>query len=325
MRTSSEMLKELLGIQHAIFCGPMGGVSCPELVASVSEAGGLGFLPIWSSSPENAAEQVVATRALTDQPFAVNLRADINTTEHVEAAVEAGTTLVHTFWGSPEPYSAAILESDATLIATVDSAGAAQIALDAGARVLIAQGTEAGGHVLSETPLRILLDEVLKLAGDTPIVAAGGITTSEDVKVMAEAGAAGVLCGTRFVASEESLAHPDYKAALLAAGADATVRTKIFDIGWPDAPLRTLLNSTYRNWDEAGQPAQGTRPGEGDIIMRLGEGFEIPRYSMMPPMRGMSGDIEAAVMYAGMGVERVRDVETAADIVLDLASGYSGA
>ncbi|MEO0438422.1 MAG: nitronate monooxygenase [Pseudomonadota bacterium] len=323
MGTSSDKLREFLRIEHTIFCGPMGGVSCPELVAAVSNAGGLGFLPIWSSSPEDATEQVRATRALTDRPFAVNLRADLNTTEHVEAAVSAGTTLVHVFWGSPAPCSATALASGATLIATVDSAGAAQIALDAGARVLIAQGIEAGGHVLSETPLRVLLGDVLELAGDTPVVAAGGITSSEDVKTLAEAGAAGVLCGTRFVASEESLAHPDYKAALLAAGADATVRTRIFDIGWPDAPLRTLLNSTYRMWEEAGRPSPGTRPGEGEIIMRIGEDFEIPRYSMLPPMRGMSGKIEAAVMYAGVGVSRVDEIKPAAEIVLDLASGYS--
>ena len=323
MSKSVGVLKEILGIEHAIFCGPMGGVSCPELVAAASSAGGLGFLPIWFRSAQDGADLVRATRALTDRPFAINLRADVNTAEHIEAAVEAGTRLMHVFWGSPQPYAAAIVASGATLIATVDSVNAAHIALDAGARVLIAQGTEAGGHVLSETPLQVLLQDVLRVAGDTPVVAAGGIATSEDVKLMVEAGAAGVLCGTRFVASEESLAHLEYKAALLAAGADATVRTKIFDLGWPDAPLRALLNSTYQMWNEAGQPASGVRPGEGDIIMRTGDGVEVPRYSVMPPMRGMKGEIEAAVMYAGIGVERVHDVKPAADIVLDLASGYS--
>jgi nitronate monooxygenase len=320
MSAAETQLREILAIQHTVFCGPMGGVSSPELVAAVSGAGGLGILPIWSRSPDDGADLVRATRALTDRPFAVNLRADVNTAEHIEAAVEAGTHLIHVFWGSPQPYAAAIEAAGATLMATVDSADAAQIALDAGALVLIAQGVEAGGHVLSETPLQVLLAAVLELAGDTPVVAAGGIATVDDVKVMMDAGAAGVLCGTRFVASEESLAHPHYKAALLAAGTDATVRTKVFDIGWPDAPLRALSNSTYRAWDEAGQPAPGTRPGEGDVILRMSDDVEIPRYAAMPPMRGMEGEIEAAVMYAGTGVERVADVKPAAQIVQELAA-----
>lgn len=320
MSTPTQALRVMLGIEHAIFCGPMGGVSCPELVAAVSGAGGLGILPIWSRSPGDGADLVTATRALTDRPFAVNLRADVNDSEHVEAAVEAGTNLIHVFWGSPEPFAAAIAACSATLMATVDSPEAAQRALNAGARVLIAQGIEAGGHVLSESPIEELLASVLGVADDTPVVAAGGIATVDDVRVMMEAGAAGVLCGTRFVASDESLAHPDYKAALIAAGAEATVRTKVFDIGWPDAPLRALANSSYRMWDEAGQPPPGARPGEGDIVLRMSGGVEIPRYAIMPPMRGMEGDIEAAVMYAGSGVEKIRDVKPASEIVHELAA-----
>lgn len=323
MSNSTQLLLDILGLENSIFCGPMGGVSCPELVAEVSGAGGLGILPIWSQSPSDGAALVRATRALTDRPFAINLRADVNNGEHVEAAVEAGTDLIHVFWGSPQSFSAAIAASGATLMATVDSPEAAQNALDAGARVLIAQGVEAGGHVLSETPVQTLLPSVLELAGDTPVVAAGGIADADDVKAMVHAGAAGVLCGTRFVASNESLAHPYYKGALIAAGADATVRTKVFDIGWPDAPLRALSNSTYRMWDEAGQPASGGRPGEGDIVLRMDGGVEIPRYAAMPPMRGMEGDVEAAVMYAGMGVERICDVKSAAEIVRELAAGLS--
>ena len=230
--------------------------------------------------------------------------------------------MIHVFWGSPQRDVATIAESQAVLMATVDSPEAARAALDAGARILIAQGVEAGGHVLSETPLQALLASILELAGDTPVVAAGGIVTPHDVEAMKDAGAAGVLCGTRFVACEESLAHPGYKSALIAAGADATVRTQVFDIGWPNAPLRALSNSTYQMWDEAGRPASGERPGEGDVILRVGEGVEIPRYAAMPPMRGMEGEIEAAVMYAGVGVERVHDVKPAAEIVHELAAGY---
>ena len=139
---------------------------------------------------------------------------------------------------------------------------------------------------------------------------------------MVQLGASGVLCGTRFVASSESDAHPAYKQALVDAGADATARSLCYDLGWPDAPHRTLISDTYRDWVAAGSPPMGKRPGEGDVMFR-GKGLEVPRYFVSPPKAGMTGDILEGALYAGTGVERIAAVQPAAEIVRSLSAGLN--
>ena len=122
--------------------------------------------------------------------------------------------------------------------------------------------------------------------------------------------------GTRFVASVESCAHPAYKEAIVAARqVDAVHTESLFDRGWPDAPHRVLRNSTYERWRAAGSPARGNRPDEGDVVARRADGSPIPRYGVATPRNDFVGDIEAMARYAGQGVEAVRQILPAAEIV----------
>lgn len=299
--------------------GPMGGAAGPELVAAVANAGGLGMLPVWTLPPDRVADAIAETQRLTSRSFGVNLRADLVQLDHIRAALDAGATIVHLFWGDPSVSMAPVRAARAKMMATIGDAEAAAAALDVGADALIAQGVEAGGHVLSEIPLNALLEAVLPLAGDVPVVAAGGLADAHDVAEVMALGASGALLGTRFVATVESLAHEDYKQALLDAGADATPRSECFDIGWPDAPHRHLVNDTFAAWDRAGRPPPGQRPGESDTVLRMGD-LELPRYSVMPPQCGMTGDIQSAVMYAGTGVAKIGDCPSASDVIRALAS-----
>ena len=161
------------GLEVPIVQGPAGGVTGPALVAAVAEAGALGVLPIWIASPHGAARLVEATRQLTSRPFAVNLRADLVQIEHIVAALDAGIRDFHLFWGDPAPSMPPIRTAGARMIATIGDADAARAALEAGAAALVAQGVEAGGHVKGELPLRELLETVLPMAGDVPVIAAG--------------------------------------------------------------------------------------------------------------------------------------------------------
>ena len=299
--------------------GPMGGVAGPELVAAVANAGGLGILPIWHQPAQMAARAIAETQALTDSAFGVNVRADLIQIEHIRTALDAGVSIIHLFWGDPSDSMRQIDAAGARMIATIGDTEAAKIALDAGASALIAQGIEAGGHVLGDTPLRSLLESVVSMASDVPVIAAGGLADAEDVAEMIDAGASGVLLGTRFVMTEESMAHDDYKRLLLNAGADSTARSLCFDGTWPDAPHRILQNSTLAAWDSAGQPKPGSRPGEGDIVLKSDD-VSFPRYSVMPPIRGMVGDIGSAALYAGMGVAKINDCPFVADLVDELVS-----
>jgi NAD(P)H-dependent flavin oxidoreductase YrpB (nitropropane dioxygenase family) len=297
----------------------MGGVAGPRLVAAVAGAGGLGMLPIWTAPAERVGPSLDETRALTDAPFAVNLRADLAMHDHIAAAVDHGVTIIHTFWGDPSESARTVRRLGARLMVTVSDADTTKAALDAGAVALVAQGVEAGGHVFGTTPLAELLPLVADLAGATPVAAAGGLVTAEDAIAAFRLGASAAAFGTRFAATEQSDAHPDYKAALVAAGEGATAHTLCFDGGWPDAPHRVLANSTLRAWDAAGRPPPGERPGEGEVIMSAAEGRTIQRYAVTMPIRGMTGDTEAAALYAGDGVGRVDRVVSAATFVSETA------
>jgi NAD(P)H-dependent flavin oxidoreductase YrpB (nitropropane dioxygenase family) len=299
---------------------PMGGAAGPDLVAAAANAGALAILPIWFAPPDAARDAIERTRELTARPFAVNLRADLDQHDHIAMAIDAGISLFHLFWGDPAPSMAAIRRAGARMIATVGDVATTTAALNAGADALIAQGVEAGGHVWGTTPLHDLLPSVVALAGHIPVAAAGGIVDADDVVHAFALGASAAVLGTCLVVTAESAAHPDYKESLLAARAGDTVMSKCFDGFWPDAQHRTLSNSTYRMWREAGFPVAGSRPGEDDIVLRIPGVMDIPRYHAATPTADMTGDCEAAARYAGTGVGRIARVQSAAALIRDIAT-----
>ena len=122
------------------------------------------------------------------------------------------------------------------------------------------------------------------------------------------------------MASDESDAHPRYKARLLEAEARDTVLTELFDVGWAESPHRVLRNSTYERWEAAGSPPSGERPGEGEEVAG-----GMPRYASNLPLAGIEGDIEAMAMYAGQSVGAIAAVEPAAAIVERFAAALSNA
>ena len=314
----SERFAAQFGLNLPLVQGPMGGISGPRLVAAVADAGALGILPIWHLDLQRARAAIAETFDMTKRTFAVNIRADLHQQNHIACALDAGVTAFHLFWGDPAASMAAIRQGSGRMIATVSDADTTKAALDSGALALIAQGVEAGGHVFGSAPLDALLDEVLTLAGNTPVIAAGGLTDSGDVVNVLDQGAAGALLGTRFVATPESDAHEVYHRALISAQAEDTVRTCCFDISWPNAPHRVLRNSTYRRWEEAGMPAPGARPGEHASVATIAGRVEFPRYHAHPPTKAMTGDVEAMTLYAGTGVAKIASILPAAEIVREI-------
>jgi nitronate monooxygenase len=200
--------------------------------------------------------------------------------------------------------------------AQVTSAESARAALDLGADYLVCQGTEAGGHVQATRGLYETLLLVLEEARDKPVVAAGGIGNGAGVYKALAAGASAAALGTRFVATVESTAHPDYKQALVAAQAKDTALTICFHggDGW-FATHRALRNRTFVMWDVAGCPSPGKRPGESDVIATRADGSKVHRYEDTSPVPGLSGSVTECPMWAGMGVGHIKDVPAARDLV----------
>ncbi|MDX1932601.1 MAG: nitronate monooxygenase [Capsulimonadales bacterium] len=298
---------------------PTGSVAGPELCAAVSEAGALGALGLTWTEPETAREAIADVRARTDAPFQVNFALHFEP-RSLDVALDSGVPVITFSWGDAAPFTDRCHRAGAAVGVQVTSGEGARRAVASGADFLIAQGSEAGGHVQATSSLDALLPGVLALAGAVPVVAAGGIATAGQVRRYLDAGAAAVMCGTRFVATQESRAHPEYKAALVAATADDTALTVCFDGGWPYAAHRVLRNRTLREWEAAGSPPVGRRPGEGDVLAHTTNGEPIYRYEDTAPRIGMTGRIEEMCLYAGTSVAHIRDLPTAAEVVARLTA-----
>jgi len=306
----------LLGLDVPIMQAPIGSAAGPELAAAVANAGALGSVTGWVAPPASAAALVRAVLQLTDKPISVNFRSDLESHSHIDAVLDSGAELIHLFWGDPTPYAARVHGGGAKLLCTVVDADEAKQALDAGADVLIAQGWEAGGHVRGTLTTLALVPTVVDLAGPVPVLAAGGVADGRALAAMLVLGASGVVMGTRFVASDESKAHAEYKKALTSARQTETLYVAdLFDVGWPNAPHRVLRNSTVRRWEAAGRASPGARPNEGAIVAHRQDGSAIPTYGAPLPTIGLTGNIEALAQYAGQSVERVTEVLPAREII----------
>ncbi len=317
MRTA---LTELLGIGAPIVLAPMGGAVTPELAAAVSNAGGLGTLPLSWDTPDEIRSHVAEMTALTDRPFGVNLIREWDQRDRLTAALDAGAPVISLFWGDAAELVHEAHDAGAVVFVSIASADEAARAVAAGADVVVAQGWEAGGHVRGTVTTLALVPRVVDAVDPVPVVAAGGIADGRGLAAVVALGAAGAWIGTRFLAARESSIHDDYRRRVLEAVETDTYYGTLFDGGWPDAPHRALRNSTVEAWEVAGRPAPGDRPGEEDDIAARGDGTPIKRYASATPHASMTGEIEALPNWAGQGVGLVTRVQPAAEIVQELVA-----
>jgi nitronate monooxygenase len=315
-----ESLQRLLGIEHPIIQAPMGGAVSPALVATVSNAGGLGMLPGISATPDRLRAAIRATRERTDKVFGVNLVFKDDVDPLLDTVLGEAVPIVSFFWGDPAPFVDRVHGAGAIVMHTIGSAREARRSLDRGTDVVVAQGWEAGGHVWGTVSTMALVPAVVEVAGTAPVVAAGGIADGRGIVAALALGAAGVWIGTRFLAAAEATIHQIYRDRLFAAAETDTLHTTLYDQGWPDAPHRVLRNATTAAWEAAGRPRPGERPGERDIVARAGDGSAITRYAARTPHENFSGDIEALPMWAGQGVSRINRLQSTRAILDDLVS-----
>jgi len=318
-------LMNVFGLRVPIFCSGMGLAAAPDLAVAVSNAGGLGSLGTGGEPPaDQMRTRVEQTRAGTTGPFSVNYILH-NRPISLQAVLDAGAPVIHFAFGLPSAdMIRAIRRAGARMGVQVSGADGARRALDLSADYLVCQGTEAGGHVQALSPLSRTLPAVIAEAKTIPVLAAGGLATGTDIRRALEAGAAGAFMGTRFLATKESDAHPEHKAALLRANGDDTALTICFQDGWL-YPHRVVRNRTVDMWEADGCPPPGRRPGENDITGTYGpfppylsETRQRRRYSASMPRPGERGQIAEQPLYAGVGVGSVRDLPSAGDLVARL-------
>lgn len=312
-------LANRLGLKYPIFQAPIGSMAGVELASAVSNTGGLGSLALTWTPKEVAFELVRNLHTQTQNPFFVNYVLAFPLLS-LDEILETGVRVVTFAWGNPNHLVKKCHDANALVGVQVGTSDGAKSARDSDVDFIICQGVEAGGHVQSSIPLLSLLDEVSQSCPDVPIVAAGGLTDGKDIAKALNAGADAVMLGTRFIATVESRAHLLYKQAVVDSKSENAVMTICFNGGWDNALHRVLRNSTLSNWESAGCPPAGSRPGESEQIASNNMGRNIMRYEEMPPANDMIGDILACVLYAGTGCGKIEDVPTVSELLPNLWS-----
>ncbi len=317
-------ITELFGIEYPIVSAGMGGVALAELAAAVSNAGGIGTIALAGFTPEAIQNEIAAARKLTNKPLLVNLLVPFLRPGIIEMVVKEPIQGVTFFWGDPAEYVPIAKQSGLKVIWQCGSVKEAVAARDAGADVIMVQGFEAGGHVRGTVTSLALIPSVRNAIGpEVPLIAAGGFADGRGLAAALALGADAAVFGTRFLASNEVAADPRYQQRILEAEAEETVHTELYDIGWPNAPHRVLRTKVVEEWERAGRPETGKRPGEGKSIGKMTRaGFEAPmvKYSVMSPANSFAGDIEELPFYAGMSVSLVREKLPAGEIVRRIAA-----
>ncbi len=301
-------LTEMFGLQHPIVLAPMGGVSGGHLAATVSNAGALGLVGGGYGDPDWLRTELSRVRDGTEKPWGVGLITWSIDRSVVDLVLDYRPHAVMLSFGDPNPYASVIKSAGCKLICQVQGLAETKLARDAGADIIVAQGTEAGGHGAYRATLP-LVPAVVDAVAPTPVVAAGGIADGRGVAAALMLGAHGALIGTRFYASTEALGPDRAKQRIVAAHGNKTTRTCVFDIvrgyAWPPGyPGRALRNRFLERWHGR----------ESDLAAALET--ERPAYQAA----ARDGDCDTAVVWAGEGVDLIKSVQGAAALVARISA-----
>lgn len=300
---------EFIGIDHPVALAGMAGATSTALVAAVSAAGGLGILGVSGFSLNRLESDVAAIRHGTDRPFGLNCLLHNADDEAIRDAVKMGPAVLSTAWPREDQDLRSIFavahDRGIKVMHMVPSADDAARAAEAGADVIVAQGTDGGGHIgLIGTV--VIVPAVVRAVAPVPVLGAGGIADGRGLAAMLALGAAGVLVGTRFLATPESPLLDSLKQLIVEHDAADTMVTDVADImlgsDWPGAMERVLRNRAVERW-----------LGRENELRRHRESA----YSRMAEARG-EGDVEESIVYMGQSAALIDGIVPAAQVVIDL-------
>lgn len=302
-------ITQLFGIQYPVIQAGMIWNSGWRLASAVSNAGGLGLLGAGSMYPEVLREHIQKCKKATDKPFGVNVPMLYpNLQEIIEIIIEEGVKIVFTSAGNPKTYTSQLKEKGITVVHVVSSVKFALKAQEAGVDAVVAEGFEAGGHNGREETTTFTLIPMVHEQISIPLIAAGGIATGRGMLAAMILGADGVQVGSRFVASEESSAHPAFKQVVVKAKEGDTELT-LKEL----APVRLIKNKFYEDVKELYK----NNPTVDDLKALLGRARA---------KKGMfEGDLEEGELEIGQIAGIIHDIKPAATILHDMLKEYESA
>jgi enoyl-[acyl-carrier protein] reductase II len=299
-------LTELLEVEHPVMLAGMGGVSYHRLVAAVSEAGGFGCLGASTMSNDRMVEEMAKVRELTDRPFGVDLLTALpaDMTAQVELIAAGGATVFVAGLGVPREVIDRCHELNLIVVNMCGKVRHAVAAVEAGCDLVVAQGTEAGGHTGTVATMA-LVPQVVDAVGDrVPVVAAGGLFDGRGLAAALSLGADGVWIGTRFIATPEAHGVAGYKDTLLRTAEDGTVVSRAYT----GKTCRVVRNDYTRYWEEHPEELQ---PFPAQIFRSMGDG--VNHLGCGPDEEGVDPDRE--FFPCGQGVGAIDELVPAGELV----------
>jgi len=305
----STAFTEFFSLQHPIALAPMGGSAGGALAAAVSNGGGLGLLGGGNGDLDWLARELPIVADGTDKPWGVGFQSWAVDVDTVERVLKQNPRAVMLSFGDPSAFAGPIRRVGAALIIQVTDLQEARQAVDLGADVIVAQGTESGGHGARRGRSTLpFVPIVVDLAAPTPVLAAGGIADGRGVAAALALGAAGALIGTRFQATVEALVDPSISKAIIEGRGEDTERSTVLDIArgsrWPSRyPGRTLGHPFLDQWrgreDELAADADARRAYQDGVAR---------------------GDLPPVPVWASEAIDLINDLPSAADLVGALAA-----
>jgi len=297
---------DFFGIKYPIVLAGMGAVALHKLAAAVSNAGGLGVIGAAGLSPEQMRDEIRKTRELTDKPFAVDLLAPIPDMmrPHMPVLIEEKIKIFVAGLAVPTEFVQAMKDHGMKIVVMCGKVHHGEKAQAAGADVVVAQGTEAGGHT-GEIGLMSLLPQMIN-AVRLPVLAAGGIAHGSQVAAALTLGAQGVIVGTRFIATPEAQAAPEYREAIVKAREDSTMRTRCYT----GKPCRVIRTSYAAEWEK--DPSKIKPFPQQAMISRKNGVMNFAGFG------GTHADPDRTFMPTGQGAGLIDDIRPAAEVFADL-------
>ena len=299
-------INELFGIKYPIIQGGMIWCSGWELASAVSNAGGLGLIGSGSMYPDVLRSQIRKCKQETDKPFGVNIPLLYpNIEEHISIVIEESVKVVFTSAGSPKKYTSILQKNGIKVVHVIASKKFALKSVEAGVDAIVAEGFEAGGHNGVEEITTMCLVPMLKNIIKIPIIAAGGIGTGRSMLAAIALGADGVQIGSRFIASDESSAHINFKKRVINTDEGETDLT-LKEI----TPVRLIKNKFYYKI----QDAYDNNANKDDLSILLGRGRA---------KRGMfEGDLEEGELEVGQISAMINEIMPVAKIIKEITDEY---
>lgn len=294
----------LLNIEYPIVQGGMAWVADYNLASAVSKAGGLGIIAAAAAPPEWVREQIQKVKEITDKPFGVNIMLMSPYAEDiVKVVIEENVPVVTTGAGNPERYMADFKKAGIKVIPVVASVGLARRMEKQGATAVIAEGSEAGGHIGDLTTMA-LVPQVCD-AISIPVIGAGGVCDSRGAAAMFALGADAIQIGTRFVATVEANVHENYKEALIKAK-DIDTRVTGRSTGHPVRALRNQQTLTFAKMEAEGATLQELEELAGGGLRKA----------------VVDGDVKTGSVMAGQVSGLIKDIKSCKDVIDEIMTGY---